>query len=104
MKSTTWPDSLAGPALIAVAQPDTLWAPASSRTVWLTPLLKLGASLTGVPVTGLEPLTDRAPSDTLVVIEKPALTLAAGTKLTPARRALTLAIAPDAVHTPVPGT
>ena len=63
-----------------------------------------GASLTGVPVTALVPVTDRAPSDTLVAIVKFALKLRAGTKLTPARRALTSAIAPDAVQTPVPGT
>src|SRR5262249_53593012 len=40
----------AGPALIAVAQPLTLCAPASSNTVWLAPLVKLGASLTEVTV------------------------------------------------------
>ena len=63
-----------------------------------------GASLTGVPVTALEPVTDRAPSDTLVAIVKFALKLRAGTKLTPARRVLTSAIAPDAVQMPVPAT
>ena len=66
-------------------------------------LVAVGASLTAVPVTVFDPLTDRAPSDTLVSIVKLALKLRAGTKLTPARRALTSAIAPDAVHAPVPG-
>ena len=51
----------------------------------------------------MDPVTDRAPSDTLVAIVKFELKWRAGTKLTPARRVLTLAIAPDAVHTPVPG-
>ena len=50
MKSTAWPASLAGPALIAVAQPLDAWAPASSLTVWLAPLVKLGTSLTGLTV------------------------------------------------------
>ena len=43
-------DSLAGPAEIAVAQPEALCAPESSSTVWSAPLLKLGASLTGLTV------------------------------------------------------
>ena len=34
MKLTVWPASLAGPALMAVAQPVTVCAPASSSTVW----------------------------------------------------------------------
>ena len=51
MKSTVWPDSSAGPALMAVAQPATVWAPASSCTVWSAPLVKDGASLTGLTVT-----------------------------------------------------
>ena len=33
-KSTVWPDSLAGPALMPVAQPATVCGPASSLTVW----------------------------------------------------------------------
>ena len=45
-----WPDSLAAPALIAVAQPATDCAPTSSFTVWSAPLVKLGASLTGFTV------------------------------------------------------
>src|SRR5438874_1776508 len=40
----------AGPPLMAVAQLGTLWAGASSRTVWSAPLVKLGASLTAVAV------------------------------------------------------
>jgi hypothetical protein len=47
-KFTVWADSLAGPALIAVAQA-TLCAGASSATVWFAPLVKLGATL--IPVT-----------------------------------------------------
>ena len=33
-----------------MAQPDTLWAPASSFTVWSAPFVKLGASLTAFTV------------------------------------------------------
>src|SRR5262245_59147524 len=50
MKFSVWLASSAGPALIVVAQPATVWAPASSRTVWLAPLVKLGASLTALTV------------------------------------------------------
>ena len=50
MKVSVWPLRPGGPALIAVAQPATVCAPASSRTVWSAPLVKLGASLTGVTV------------------------------------------------------
>ena len=39
-----------GPALIAVAQPATVCAPASSSTVWSAPFVKDGASLTSVTV------------------------------------------------------
>ena len=46
--NTVWADSLAGPLRDAVAQPATVWAPASSNTTSLAPLVKLGASLTGV--------------------------------------------------------
>ena len=49
-KSTVWLDSLAGPALMAVAQPLTDAAPESSSTVWFAPLVKLGASLTELTV------------------------------------------------------
>ena len=45
---TVWPLSSDGPGLIAVAQPLTDWAPASSTSVWLAPLTKLGGSLTPV--------------------------------------------------------
>ena len=38
VKVSVWPDSSAGPALIAVAQPGTVCAPASSSTVWSAPL------------------------------------------------------------------
>ncbi len=38
------------PSLMAVAQGFTVCAPASSFTVWSGPLVKLGASLTGVTV------------------------------------------------------
>ncbi len=50
MKSTAWPDSFAGPAEIAVAQPLTDCAPASSFTVWSAPFVKLGASFTAFTV------------------------------------------------------
>ena len=43
---TTWPDSFAGPALIAVAQFGTDCAPEFSSTLWLAPAVKPGASLT----------------------------------------------------------
>ena len=49
-KVSVWPDSSAGPALIAVAQPATVCAPLSSSTVWSAPFVKLGASLTAVTV------------------------------------------------------
>src|SRR5688572_25970977 len=44
-----WPDSSAGPGLIAVAHGFTVCGPASSATVWFGPAVKLGASL--MPVT-----------------------------------------------------
>ena len=50
LKVRVWPDSSAGPALIAVAHGTTNCAPASSATVSSAPLVKLGASLTGVSV------------------------------------------------------
>src|SRR4249919_3230172 len=60
-----------------------------------------GASLAGVPVTFLMPVTGAAtPSDTLVRMVKLVLTLAAVLKVTPASRMLTSAIGPEAVHTP----
>src|SRR5579872_985812 len=43
LKCTVWPDSLAGPGLIAVAQGFTVCGPASSSTVISAPLVKLGA-------------------------------------------------------------
>src|SRR5690349_10775789 len=65
---------------------------------------RTGASLTAVPVTAFEPLTERLPSDTLVAIAKLPLKFEAGVNVSPARSALTLAIPPDAVHTPVPAS
>ena len=50
MKLSACPDSSGGPALMNVAQPVTVCAPASSSVVWLAPLVKLGASLTAVTV------------------------------------------------------
>src|SRR5438874_284814 len=49
-KATVWPaaTSSGGPALMLVAQPATVCGPASSSTVWLAPLVKLGGSLTAV--------------------------------------------------------
>ena len=47
-KAKLWPDSLAGPAEIPVAQPLTVWAPASSFTVWFAPLVNAGESFTAV--------------------------------------------------------
>ncbi len=49
LKVTVWPDSLAGPALIEVAQA-ALCGPESSFTVTLPPEAKLGASLTALIV------------------------------------------------------
>src|SRR3954454_714420 len=49
-KLTAWAASLVGPALIAVAQPAIVCAPASSSRVWSAPLTKLGSSLTAVTV------------------------------------------------------
>ena len=48
--ATVWLSSL-GPAVMAVAQPATVCAPASSVTVWSAPLVNDGASLTAVTVT-----------------------------------------------------
>ena len=48
MKSTVWVASFEGPAEMFVAQPFTVCAPASSFTVWLAPLVKLGTSFTSV--------------------------------------------------------
>ena len=45
-----WPLSFAGPALIAVAHPVTLFAPTSSFSVWFAPLVKLGTSFTAVTI------------------------------------------------------
>src|SRR5215208_3361063 len=50
MKSTACVDSFAGPLEIDVAQGVTVCAPASSSLVWSAPLVKLGASLTGLTV------------------------------------------------------
>jgi hypothetical protein len=50
-KSTVWPDSSVGPALIAVAQAVTDCGPSSSSTAWLAPFVNDGASFTGSTVT-----------------------------------------------------
>ncbi len=50
MKSTTCADSLAGPALIEVAQPAIVCRPEFSLTAWLAPLTNEGTSLTGFTV------------------------------------------------------
>src|SRR5947209_14483451 len=50
MKSSVWPLSLPGPLPRVVAHPETVWAAASSFTVWSAPLVKLGTSLTGLTV------------------------------------------------------
>ena len=65
-------------------------------------LSNTGASLTGIPVTGFAPVTESDPSLTLVAIVKLAFTFNAGMNVTPASKLFTSAIAPDAVHTPVP--
>ena len=55
-----------------------------------------------MPVKALLPVIAGAtPSLTLVAIEKLPLKFAAGVSVSPASSALTLAIAPEAVHTPV---
>src|SRR5712664_4686446 len=48
MKFSVCPLSSAGPALMLVAQPATVFAPESCGTVWSAPLVKLGASFTAV--------------------------------------------------------
>src|SRR5437016_10252964 len=50
MNEIVWPASLGGPTEMLVAQLATDCAPASSRTVWSGPLVKLGGSLTGLTV------------------------------------------------------
>ena len=50
LKLTVWPDSLAGPGEIAVAQGLTVCGPASSRTFWLGPTVKEGGSFTAFMV------------------------------------------------------
>jgi hypothetical protein len=49
-KFTVWPDSLAGPDEIAVAQFGTDCAPEFCATVWSAPLVNEGASFTGLTV------------------------------------------------------
>lgn len=51
LKLTVWPASFAGPGEMSVAQAATVWAPASSSTVWSPPGVKLGASLTAPTLT-----------------------------------------------------
>ena len=62
----------------------------------------MGASLTAVPVIALLPVTLRLPSLTLVVMVKLLLKLTVGVKVNAASSALTSAVAPLALHTPVP--
>jgi hypothetical protein len=63
---------------------------------------KTGASFIEIPVIAFRPLIESAPSEIFVVIVKLELKLLVGVNLTPASNALTSAIAPLAVHTPVP--
>ena len=64
-----------------------------------------GASLTAVPVIAFVPVTAAAtPSLTLVAMLKLLLKLAVGAKVRPASKTFTSAMAPLAVHTPVPAT
>ena len=66
-------------------------------------MVATGAAFTAVPVNALVPVMAGAtPSLTLVAIEKLPLKFAAGVNVTPASSALTSAIAPEAVQTPVP--
>src|SRR5258706_300036 len=66
---------------------------------------RIGASFAGVPVTAFEPgVAASVPSVTVVAIVKLALKFVTGVKMTPASSVFTSAIAPLAVHTPVPAT
>src|SRR5450756_1063940 len=67
MNVRTCGDSLAGPALMAVAHGFTVCAPQSSRTVWSAPLVKDGMSLTGVTVRCTVPVAYRASRTPCVV-------------------------------------
>ncbi len=72
VKVIDWLDSsvaAAGPLVIEVAQPLTVWAPASSRIVRLAPLTKPGSSFTAVTVTVTVSLSavSRPPSSALAV-------------------------------------
>src|SRR6185503_21193023 len=87
-KATVWPDSLAGPGEMAVAQLLTVCAPASSFTVWFGPLVNDGASLTELTVTrkvltkvSTPPLAVPPLSFTVTVIVAEPLILATGVKL-----------------------
>ena len=60
--------------------------------------------MTAEPVMTLVPVTERAPSLTLVAIVKLLLKFNAGVKVTPISKVLTLATAPEAVQIPVPAT
>ncbi len=64
-KARIWADSSA-PALIAVAQPETLWAPASSATLASAPLVNDGASLTAVTVRVNDRVAVRPPAPVTV--------------------------------------
>ena len=105
---STWPAGLAKSTRLETRVPTAPeGAPASSATVasagdWLA--FSTGASLTAVPVKFLVPVRAGAtPSLTLVAMLKLPLKLAVGVKVTPASRALTSAMAPEALHTPVAG-
>src|SRR5438093_5412096 len=64
-KVNACPLSSTGPALIALAQPATVRAPASSATVTSGPFVKPGASLTAVTVTVTATVFERPPSSSL---------------------------------------
>jgi len=87
LKVRTWPASSAPPpGEMSVAKPGTVCAPAFSVTVWLGPMVKLGASLTGFTVmvkfcgalVSLPPLAVPPSSDSVTVMVALPLALAAG--------------------------
>ena len=93
------------PVKALISEPTApLGTPASSATVSVSEVsASTGASLTAAPVKALLPVTgDATPSLTLVAIVKAALKFVVGVKLSAASSTLTSAIAPLAVHTPVP--
>src|SRR5256885_2318476 len=102
---STWPDGTAKSTRLDTRAPTApLGAPGSSSSVGNVGVLLAvgaGASLTAIPVMLLLPVALSEPSLTLVAMVKLLLKLAAGTKVMPASRVLTSAMAPEAVHTPV---